>query len=239
MSDPERTPVADTGGVPGGAGQPGVHRAEAAVPPVRLPDDGGLLHLVPALRPALHLRVGLHVHAGVRQRERRPPAGPGAVRDDVRHHAPLRRARQPADRPDRRRDARAARGPRVRPRRPAGRPRAPRGPPVSDLSPPRPRTSGDHRQPDDQHRDLLRRSSPSRCSSRSGPAATTRAPPTTTPPAATSAAPRTAWRSPATTCRPPRSWASPAPSPSTATTASCTRSASSSPGWWRCCWSPS
>ena len=33
--------------------------------------------------------------------------------------------------------------------------------------------------------------------------------------------------------------ASPGPSRSTATTASCTRSASSSPGWWPCCWSPS
>ena len=36
-----------------------------------------------------------------------------------------------------------------------------------------------------------------------------------------------------------RSSASPASSPCTATTASCTRSASSSPGWWRCCWWPS
>jgi hypothetical protein len=44
-----------------------------------------------------------------------------------------------------------------------------------------------------------------------------------------------AWRSPATTCPQPPSWASPAPSRSSATTASCTRSASWSPGWSRCC----
>ena len=67
----------------------------------------------------------------------------------------------------------------------------------------------------------------------------TTARPTTTPAAARSAASRTAWRSPATTCRPRRSSASPAPSRSTATTASSTPSASWSPGWSRCCSSPS
>ncbi|GAA3297367.1 hypothetical protein GCM10017708_38960 [Arthrobacter citreus] len=40
-----------------------------------------------------------------------------------------------------------------------------------------------------------------------------------------------------TTCRRHPSWALSVPSPSTATTASCTPSASWWPGWWHCCWS--
>ena len=64
-------------------------------------------------------------------------------------------------------------------------------------------------------------------------------PPTTTPPAGPSPVRRMVWRSPGITCRRPRSSGSPARSPSTATTASCTRSGSWWRGWWRCCWSPS
>ena len=94
-------------------------------------------------------------------------------------------------RPDRRRDARAARAPRVRRCRAAG--RDARRPPVVELLA---ADSGTIGEPGGQHLDLRRRSSWSRCSSRSGPAATTRAPRTTTRPAATSAAPRTAWPSP-------------------------------------------
>ena len=83
----------------------------------------------------------------------------------------------------------------------------------------------------------LRRDHPG--ASPSGPAGRPRPPPTSTPAAGRSPASRTAWRSAATTCRRRPSWASPASSRSTATTASCTRSASWSPGWSRCCWSPS
>ena len=181
----------------------------------------------------LDLRARLHVDRGLRQHQRRPDLRPAAVRLDVRDHPPLRRAREQEHRPDRRRDARPARAPRVRAAGTA--PAPPRGPPVADL------LAADAA-PSASRRSTSRSSAPSswsRWSSRSGPAATTRAPPTTTPPAATSAAPRTAWRSPVTTCRPRRSSASPAPSPSTATTASCTRSASWSRGSSRCCWSPS
>ena len=103
----------------------------------------------------------------------------------------------------------------------------------------RSRETASEQQPGAQHQHLrrLRRWSP--WSSCSGPAATPRPRPTTTPPAAPSPARRTASRSRATTCPPRRSSASPAPSRSTATTASCTPSASWWRGWSRCCWSPS
>ena len=62
---------------------------------------------------------------------------------------------------------------------------------------------------------------------------------TSTTAVAASPAARTVSRSPGTTSRLRRSSASWVQWPCTATTASCTRSASWWPGWWRCCWSRS
>ncbi|CAA9218121.1 MAG: protein of unknown function DUF485, partial [uncultured Blastococcus sp.] len=111
-----RTTVVDPRGIPGRAELPRVRGPEEAVPRLRVPHDVRVLRLVPALRPALDLRAGLHGDRGLRQREPRHPAGPGAVRDHLRHHPPLREPRQQAHRPDRRRDARAPRAARL-PRR--------------------------------------------------------------------------------------------------------------------------
>ena len=227
----ERTAAADAGGVPGGPGLARVRRAEAPVPRFAFPMTVAFLVwylLYVLLSTYAHDFMSTEVFGNMNVG---PDLRPAPVRVHVRDHAPVRPTRTRSTDPiaDEMRDR--LEGHEFAHREGTGRPR---GPPVADVF----AAEGSIGEPVVNITIfgvfvLITLVITFRASRNNKSAADYYAA------GRNISGPRTAWPSPATTSPRRRSSASPAPSPSSATTASCTRSASWWRGWSRCCWSPS